>query len=193
MRISKNEKGVTLLIVIMLTAVALIISAGLLYMVVQSTKMSGSTKRYKTVYEAATGGVEIACELINAGSNFINPGIQNYTPGPTLAVKLNNPANTWPATYSKSVNINGDQDASFTLGGNNSNQYKVYIKIIDMVGNMTGVARGVGMGLHTSGVVQNAGSSITAVNTPRLFTIEVLAQNTNVPTERARLSVLYQY
>jgi len=202
MRISKNEKGVTLLIVLVLTAVALMISAGLLYMVLQSTKMSGSTKRYKTVFEAANGGVDVACEIINAGANPLIPGVTISAPNgwarlidPAVG-KLNTQAVNW--TYDRSitidtVNINGPAgpDAMFTLGANN--QYQVYIKIIDMVGNMTGVVRGAGTGLHVSGVVQNAGSNVTSVNTPRLFTVEVLAQNTANPMERAKLSFLYQY
>ena len=197
MNIAKNEKGVTLLIVLVLTAVALIISAGLLYMVLQSTHMSGSMKRYKTVYEAATGGVEVACELINVGANPNIPGIHNFTIpnnnrlfSPTQG-KLIVPTAQWGG-WNTAINIDtADPDVSFTLGAND--EYKVYIKIIDMVGNMAGVARGSGTGLHTSGVVQNAGSSVTSVNTPRLYTVEVLAENTNNVMERAKISLLYQY
>jgi hypothetical protein len=199
MRISKNEKGVALLIVLILTAVALMISAGLLYLVLQSTRISGSMNRYKTVYEAAAGGAEIACELVNAGVNPNIPGITlNIPNNPRLfdpAVgKLNVPATSWPAGYDRSIDINtADPDAWFTLGGLQNNQYTVYIKIIDMVGNMSGVVRGTGTAMHTGGVVQNAGSGITSANTVRLFTVEVLAQNTSNVLERARLSVLYQY
>ena len=125
MIISKNEKGVTLLIVLVFSAVALIISAGLIYMVMQSTRMAGSTKRYKSVYEAAAGGVAVACEVINAGANPNIPGIQNFQipNNPRLfdpAVgKLNVPATSWPSTYSRSIDINtADPDISFTLGAN---------------------------------------------------------------------------
>jgi|SRR5208283_895563 len=197
MRILKNEEGIALLIVLILTAVALIISAGLLYMVLQSTRITGSMNRYKTVYEAATGGANVACELVNAGANPNIPGVTLNIPNiPRLfgpAGKLNVPATSWVG-YNQSVDIDtADPDAWFTLGGLQNNQYTVYIKIIDMVGNMSGVVRGAGAPLHTSGVVQNAGSGITSANSPRLYTIEVLAQNTSNVLERARLSILYMY
>lgn len=61
----RNEKGVALIVVLVLSAVALAVMAGLLYIVLSRTQISGLQKRYKTALEAGFGGVDIAYQFIS--------------------------------------------------------------------------------------------------------------------------------
>jgi hypothetical protein len=60
-----NEKGIALVMVLVLSAIALAIMAGLIYMVTSGTQISGMEKRYKTALEAAKGGTDVAHQVIN--------------------------------------------------------------------------------------------------------------------------------
>lgn len=61
----RNEKGIALVMVLILSLIALAIVAALIYLVTQGTKFSGSFKRYETAREAGIGGAEIITSLIN--------------------------------------------------------------------------------------------------------------------------------
>ena len=74
MKILRNEKGIALVMVLVLSAIALAIMSALLYMVASGTKTSGLQKRYKTALDAGIGGSEITYQLIalrgeSAGQN----------------------------------------------------------------------------------------------------------------------------
>src|SRR5574341_78725 len=60
----RSEKGVVLVIVLVLSAVALILMTTLIYMITTGTQISGLQKRYKTALEAGVGGGDIFYELI---------------------------------------------------------------------------------------------------------------------------------
>lgn len=64
MKILRNEKGIALVMVLVLSAIALAIMSALLYMVTSGTKTSGLQKRYKTALDAGIGGGEIAYQFI---------------------------------------------------------------------------------------------------------------------------------
>ncbi len=68
--------------------------------------------------------------------------------------------------------------------------YRVYVKVVDTVLGNTGLEHGiVEIGRsHEPAQAKYAGLAI-----PYLYTIEVLSQSTTNPTERSKLSVLYQY
>lgn len=97
MNILKNERGIALVMVLVLSLIALAITAGLIYMVTQGTRFSGMQKRYKTALEANIGGVEaiehiivlrgespgvpsFITDLTNSG---LNPVVQTPDPGCT--------------------------------------------------------------------------------------------------------------
>jgi hypothetical protein len=50
-----------------------------------------------------------------------------------------------------------------------------------------------GEALLKSGVVSSGAGEVTVVNVPYLYTIEVLSQSASNPSDRSKLSVLYQY
>src|SRR4030067_1587792 len=60
----RNEKGIALVMVLVLSAIILIIMAGLIYMLTTGTQLSGMQKRYKTALEAGIGGADITYQVI---------------------------------------------------------------------------------------------------------------------------------
>ncbi len=197
MKIAKDNKGSTLLVVLVLSAVALVIAAGLLYMVMQGTKVSSSSKWYKTAYEASKAGADVMYEIINARGN---PGIPltNFSLSSTLtstAGKLFTSTANWPSSYDSSVSINpsnaNSYDASFDLGN-----YRAYAKITDTVQGNSAPGGGSASRFHTGGTsTARAGGTgdIMVPSYPYLYAIEILATNPTNPLERAKMSILYQY
>ncbi len=67
MRLIRNEKGIALVLVLVLSLIALAIVSALLFMITQGTQLSGFHKFYRTSEEAAMGGVEASLAFIRAG------------------------------------------------------------------------------------------------------------------------------
>jgi hypothetical protein len=218
--IVRNEKGIALVMILILAAIALLIMAGLLYMITSSTQISGMQKRYKSGLEAGIGGSEVAYQFIalrgSATDNTalatllssINPVITtptgcsgtdlfgtNFTgsgdtPG-GLAAKLMTPTSSWTncnSTMSIDPSDATSYDMRFDLG-DSPNQYRVYAKIADTVEGNSAPDYGLG----GKGVVVSGSSEVTVQSMPYLYTMEMDAQNTLNPSERAKLSILYQY
>jgi hypothetical protein len=60
-----NEKGVALVMALIIGLAVLVIATGIIYFIIQSTIMSGAGKRYTTASEAADGAVEVMKDGIN--------------------------------------------------------------------------------------------------------------------------------
>jgi hypothetical protein len=75
MKTLRNEEGVALAMVLVLSAISLAAMAAMMYMMTVRTQMSGLQKRYSTAYEAAMGGADIAKSLIPFKLN--TPGAVN--------------------------------------------------------------------------------------------------------------------
>jgi len=199
MRMLKDEKGIALVMVLILSAIALAIMAGLIYMVTVGTQVSGVQKRYKTALEAGIGGKDVEYQIISLRMdnpatlenefNFINLDV---TASQTcLNHKLLRPTSSWDALCNRSLTIDPGNpntfDMSFDIGA--APAYTVYAKIVDTVEGNSGGEEGL---LKTGVVLSNTGE-VQVVSVPYLYTIELDAQMTTNPAERAKLSVLYQY
>lgn len=200
-----NEKGIALSIVLILSAIALAIMAGLIYMLTSGTQISGAQKRYKTALEAGIGGSEILYQVISEridnpvdiqarfGSFFATP-ISTPTSEVCLNRKLLSSTSGWvgactanASTMSIDPADNTTYDMSFQIGAGPT--YTAYAKIVDtVVGNS-----GADLGLTKGVLIPTGTSEITLQSRPYLYTIEVDTHNTANPSERARLSVLYEY
>lgn len=210
-RIIKSEKGAALLIVMIFSAIALGMMAGLIYMITSGTQISGMGRRYKIALDAGMGGAEVSYQLIAARGNPLDAALTGplslaittpsgvggcSTLGTTactaigaytgLATKLNLPTSCWSGCNS-SIAIDPitptSYDMTFVLGS-----YTVFGKIVDTaVGNS-----GTDEGLLKDGTV-NASGEITPMSLPYLYTVEIDAEGTANPSERAKLSVLYRY
>ena len=194
-----NEKGIALVMVLILSAIALAIMAALVYMLTSGTQISGMQKRYRTALEAGVGGADVTFQLIAARgdpgiplNNFIitASSVGGYN---CLTDKLNNSTSAWNGVCSTSVVIDptdpATYDMSFELGTPGFPTYKIHAKIVDTVeGNSGG-----DFGLTKTAVVATGQGEITPMSIPYLYTVEIDSQNVANPTERAKYSVLYQY
>jgi hypothetical protein len=76
----RNEKGLALVMVLVLSLIALTIISTLIFMVTQGTKVSGFYKRYATSLDAGYGGAEIATSLIFNRGNLVIPSNTTFFP-----------------------------------------------------------------------------------------------------------------
>jgi Tfp pilus assembly protein PilE len=175
MKILRNEKGFALVFVMILAVIALVMTLAMLSMVSRGSYVSGQQKRYRTAVEASRGGADAMFDVI---------ATHPTTMGSSLVTKLGNPTNAW-GTLDNTITITpSTSDMTINLG-----MYIVYVKVVDTVVGNTGLSTG----LLKSGVVTTSPSEISGIAIPYLYTIEVLSQSTTNPTERSKLSVLYQY
>ncbi len=211
-----SQKGIALAMVLVLSAIILVIIAGLVYMITSATQISGIQKRYRTALEAGKGGAEITCQVIGlrgdtsstdslrdslSSVNFSLKTPNSCTTLPTsyctsigsytgLAAKLNLPTSCWSGCDNSQTidpNDTSTYDLSYQLRGTTL-PYNVYSKIVDTVlGNS-----GADAGLLKTGVVSPNAGEVTVMSIPYIYTIEVDAESTGNP-ERAKLSILYQY
>ncbi len=232
-----GESGIALVMVIVLSAIALIIMAGLIYMITMGTQVSGIEKRYKTAKEAALGGGDLVYQImglrgdVTATNSFISDintklsnslalnsslnscaaaSILSGTAYTGFAAKLNaatvkaDGSANWSSCDSSEDLSSTSYDMKFDLGTNPS--YRVYAKIVDTVeGNSSfggGGSGGAGSRVRFGGVTSrigggkgsgSAGGEIQVMSVPYVYTIEVDAEKATNPTERAKLSILYQY
>lgn len=190
MKILRNEKGFALAFVLILAAVSLGLTLAMLFMLGRGSYVSGQQKRYHTALEAGRGGIEAMLQLIGARGVPSTPYTNlflNTTGGIThLQTKLNTTTETWGLDNSVAINPadNTTYDVRLDLG-----TYRAYGKIVDTVAGNSGPDEG----LLKSGVVTSSSGEVVVMSIPYLYTVEVLSQSTANPTERAKISVLYQY
>lgn len=211
---SKSEKGVVLIVVLVLSAVVLTLVTALIYMVTSGTQISGSQKRYKSSLEAGKGGSDIFYQLIglrgDAADNlvFMNAllatgltssmpiltslctGTSGGTSYTALQAKLMTPSSSW-VNCNSSLTIDPNNpttyDVMFQLGA--TTRYNLYAKIVQTIDGIAGAD----LGLGNSGVVSGGTGEITPMPKPYLYAMEVLASSGTNSLERAKLSILYQY
>lgn len=195
-----GQKGIALVMVLLVAAIALSVMASLLYIIGVGTKMIGVEKRYESALSAAESTETIAVDVIDSRgiktysltmpSNFkdvsftANPALTNSC---ALSKILNSTA-SWGSTCDRSFVVNSTSyDFKYTVGGSPS--YDVYAKIVNTVeGNS---ASSVSKFLN-KGVVANS-NEFNVPLIPYLYMIETVAINNANSAEKARVSVLYQY
>lgn len=211
---SKSEKGIVLVMVLVLSAVVLAIMTALIYMITSGTQISGFQKRYKASLEAAKGGSDLVYQLVGmrgvaaddlvftnalsaAGLTFSMPiltsgctGTSGGTSYTALQAKLMSPTNSWVGCNSSLTidpNDPATYDVKFQMGV--GTRYDFYAKIVQTTdGNSGG-----DLGLFNKGVVSGSTGEITVMPKPYLYAVEVLTANSANTLERSKLSILYQY
>ncbi len=184
----RNEKGVALAAVMVLAMVALALTATLMYMLARGGYLSGMQKQYKTALEAGVGGTGVTFRVIAAGGSTASLSLSNPAVGDNLVTKLQNATASWGPGVDSSMTIDPSTPTTYDLA-HDLGAYRVYSKIVDTVPGNTGIDEG----LVKSGVVSSTTGELVVVSAPFLYTSEVLAEKRQNPSERAKLSVLYQY
>ena len=200
MRMIRNNEGMALIMVLILSVICLAMSSGILYFVTESTRMSGSHKRYETANQAATGGSEVMFQLVSSRgdqTNFnypLNLGLFNLTTPSSnvggfncITDKLLNNTDDWNAVCNSSLSIDrldsSTYDMAFDMG-----TYNVYSKVVDTVAGNTAADTG----LIKNAVVQSDSGEVSVKKLPYIYSIEVQSSLPNL-NERAISSILYFY
>jgi hypothetical protein len=195
----RNEKGVALMVTMVLSAVALAIMSSLIYMLTVGTQVSGGQKRYETSQEAVEGGMGVVFDWIGFHKGVEFPGyiaIANKTSDECLEDKLILGTPDWDSSCDAKLDIdfetNTTYDFSFDLGSEN-NKYTVYAKIVNTVEGNSGPG---GTNLRKTGVVASNSGEVAVRQISFLYAIEIESRNASNPynmAERARFSLLYRY
>jgi hypothetical protein len=180
-----NEKGFALVFVLVLAAITLAMTLAMLFMSGRGSYVSGQQKRYRTAGEASRGGMEAMLQVISDRGIQITP-FPNQVITTALTNKLAWPTTSW-AGLDNTLTINPSDNTSYDMRVD-LGVYRVYTKIADTVEGNSGSDEG----LEKFGTGSGSGE-VTVVSVPYLYTIEVLAQAATNPTDRSRISVLYQY
>jgi hypothetical protein len=181
----RSEKGFALAFVLILAAIALVMTLGMLLMVSRGSYVSGQQKRYRTAVEAGRGGVESMLQLIK--SRGIAAGYMQVDNQGKLDAKLVTPTTEWVG-LDNAITIDPDVSTTYDMRVD-LGAYRVYSKIVDTVPGNSGANEV----LLKTGVVNTSSGEVVVLSVPYLYTIEVLSQSRTNATERSKFTVLYQY
>lgn len=213
----RNEKGVALMIVLLIATITLAVTTTMLYMLTQSTRLSGYQKRYATAREAALASTNVITEMVRSkGDNITVAKLANavaFARSPSMTTlceesKFNRATLAWSSecfhwNMVMDYNDNTTYDNTFVLGN-----YTIYSKIVWTIPGNTGRSSGVqGQDIperfintcvvHCEGQAGGGGGAtaggLPAPVIPATYVIEVDARNNINPKEAAKLSLLLRY
>ena len=200
MKALKNEKGIALVMVLVLSGIALAIMAGLIYMVTSGTQVSGLQKRYKTALECSMAGAEVVYAVIGERDTVSFPFLTvTYNSSDDCMISkftLQTSSVNWAActpfakATSSTINPTDATTYDFLLDlGADPYTCRVNAKIVDTIEGNTAPDSGWIQG----GVVWSK-SEFYPVPRPYYYDIEVHTEKQDQQTpERAKLSILYQH
>ncbi len=206
MKILRSQDGIALVTSLMLTLISLTIVLALLYMVTQSTKVSGQSKRYKTALEASYGGSEIITKDIfpfimrNYSSTTLKDDLEGATGFGAVSLSLNTTqsciqnkltkaTSDWPIDCDSAPFASKNPDFNIKLSAASGNPFTVYSKIVDTVVGNSNIG---GLQLEGAGVAESQ-NVLTPQHFPYVYRLEIQGQRENNPTAQATIEVLYAY
>ena len=172
--------------VLILAAISLAMTLAMLLMVSRGSFLSGQQKRFRTAVEAGRGGMEAMFQLI---SNRGNPSTPVHDAEPGGRPDQTGRSHRHLGRTGQRKHHRPRRRHELRYDGSTLGAYRVYTKIVDTVDGNSGADEG----LIKTAVVNAGSGEVTVVSVPYLYTIEVLSQSTTNPTERSKLSILYQY
>lgn len=126
--ILRTQKGIALIVALLISVAIMALAAGVLYFITQSTIMSGAGKRYATASEAADGAINVMKDTINQtqwGAAIAGGGIFVNTPANPACIGVGQTgalitaiisAGNQPCTVNITLTgISGDYQATVTL------------------------------------------------------------------------------
>jgi len=210
-----NEKGIALMLVLLISFIALVMVATMLYLITQGTRTSGFLKRYQSAREAGVGGAELTAALIQnrgqleiplivdkLGADCIafltrcdcgDPDvIGDNTPATCLCAKLCDPTASWPfaVTCNADIDPTDAPEVQCVLPGESGKSYLFSSKIIDTVAGSSDLS---GESLGGTGVVSSNSGLIPSPPAPYLYRVEVESTDAVSVIEKSRWSVLYAF
>ena len=212
MKILGNEKGMALVIVMLLSLIGLMIVSSLLFMVTVGTKTSGYHGFFRSADDAGLGGAQLAAQFVNnqgflPGSGWTIP----LPPTPAAAClqqKLTTSRGGWGTTNwtsctdPKELSLDDMTmpDLQFRVPGPPGIEYLVNAKIVDTVqGNSDVSGLLLGGNLQSGGVDNSNSGTVSPPQHPYLYRMEVEASDVKQATLqtlvgiKTRYSVLYAH
>lgn len=190
-----NERGVALVMALILGLIGMLMIASLLYMAGTGTWTSGSKKRYQTALEVSHGGMNFfAKEIIQRGVGG-TPLSTMGTYGGILTSLIADADFTTKLTTTGDINDgvypDDNPDATLTLPFTAPTpNMTVNTAILRTSRGNSGTSSNVLVG---GGVVNNSSGTVTPQHIPYLFQTEIQGQSAANSRERARLSGTYAY
>jgi hypothetical protein len=203
-----NERGLALMMALILTVIILAAVSALIYLVTQGTAMSGYQKRYQTALEAARGGADLVTKEVIAktigGTSLSSLGTYgglmsvNSANDACFSAKVINSTALWPAGCNSTLDPTASPDITLTFSGIAPQpDFTVVAKIVDTVGCTSASncpnSDVSGLDLQGQGVVESGSGMVSPKQVPYMYRIEIQAQRATNPDERAIVSVLYAY
>lgn len=195
-----NERGMALVMALILGLIGMLMIASLLYMAGTGSWTGGSKKRYQTALEASYGGMDFfAKEIIQNGiSGTALSAMGNYkgmlTPGndADFATKLTTAGNVkvFDGVYPFYPNaVPPDATLTLLMTAPTPNII-VNSTILSTSSGNSGTSANVLVG---GGVVSNSSGTVTPQHIPYLFQTDTQGQSAVNSQEKARLSSIYAY
>jgi hypothetical protein len=184
-----SERGVALILVLVLSAIGLIVMTTVLYVITMGTQISGSEKRYRTAHEAALGGIDVLRKIIQDQTNSLLPGvIINYPlngyPNGSFVAKIGAAS---LAGFDTNASIDPSTSSTYDIAIDIGNPvYRVYAKMIQKQQGNTN--KGYKQVRIKTGVVP-ADPGMGVVNFT-YYTMTILAQSAVNPNERVRMDLV---
>jgi len=204
----KNQKGIALIVALVVAFIILVLGSMALYITTQGTKMSGSFKQYRSAVDAADGAFNETKKILGDIKYNANAVIHILPDSDIkkncLNYKLTKPTINWSDealgshscrgnTVAKAVSTNIEDiisfyDIKYTLGN-----YNVYLKITN---SATGNTADITNNNLTSGGVTGKKTGADVIHPPTipfLYRIDIVSQSKLNANDRAVISVLYGY
>jgi Tfp pilus assembly protein PilX len=183
----KGQKGIALVTAMILALLAIAIAISAIYMILQSTEISGLKKHYATALGAANGATEGTALLISLqGAIPLDMSTITFINNPVcLDTKLTKRRTNWGSCDTGPVVTNTSYDIRFNFGN-----YTAYAKVVDTIPGNTLI----GESLEVKGVVSGGSGIIknpTAV--PYMYRLEVRSESNTNTQESAEISALYAH
>ena len=208
-----DTSGFAVITALMFTLISLTIVMSMMYLITQSTRVSGANKRYKTAIEASYGGAELFAKdmlpflMVNFSNTNTLVSLINSTYNNNAVVigqssqladvvclqaKLMHPSSMWVAlgcsASSNSPSPTDHPDLTFNVLSATGNPYTIYSKIVETTVGNSDVS---GLQLLGEGVAEGS-PTITPMHYPYIYRLEVQGEQSST-SESGNIEVLYAY
>jgi len=170
----KDEKGVALLLALVLGLISVVFLAGVLMMIGSGARLSGIERTYTSAIEAAKGGADLICRLLRRGGvdvgDYAGVGWLTVRDQTCLGNKLERETQNWGCNPTCNVTSSDMADIinCYDISRSSFGDYDLYMKIVDTKHYQVG------------------GKDVF------LYTIHSLAISNKNPNEKAWITFLYK-
>ncbi|MEO0228302.1 MAG: hypothetical protein ABIL70_09670 [candidate division WOR-3 bacterium] len=188
-----NDHGIALVTAMILALIAMAIAVATIYMILQSTEVSGIKKRYTTALGASKGAAEGTALLISLYGSIPSDmtGITTISNASCFETKLMERKVNWGSCDTGSTVSNTSYDIKFVFDAKDGGKYDAYGKIVDTIPGNTLV----GESLEVKGVVSGSQSGYikNPTTVPYMYKLEIRSEKTGNPQDSSDISALYAH